>query len=402
MSDRRERAHVLVLVENMSVPRDRRVWAEARALRSAGYQVTVLCPAGRTQDVEPRAEIEGVEIHRFPAREATGGPAGYAVEYSSALWHLRRLARRVHARAPVDVVHVCNPPDLLVFAVGPLRRAGARVVFDHHDLVPELFEARFGRTRGPLLAAAKALERATFRRADVVVSPNETYRRIAIARGGKAPDDVFVVRMAPDVERFSPGEPDPELRRGKAHLIGYVGVMGPQDGLAEAVRALAALRGRRDDWHAILAGHGDAWEDAARLVRELGLEDVVELPGYVTDDEIVRLLRTADVCLAPEPRNALNEASTMIKIVEYLAFAKPVVAFDLAEARASAGGAGAFARDDTPDALAAELDRLLDDPGLRARMGAEGRRRVTEELSWARSTEALLAAYERVLSRRST
>ena len=393
-------AHVLVLVENMSVPSDRRVWAEARALRDAGYRVTVVCPAGRIRDVEARAEIDGVEIHRFPLREAQGGPAGYALEYASALRHLRRLARLVHDRTPVDVVHLCNPPDLLVFAVESLRRSGVRVVFDHHDLVPELFGARFGLRQGlrPLLRLTRRLERTTFRRADVVVSPNETYRRIAIKRGGKSPEDVFVVRMAPDTDRFSPGDPDPALRRGKAHLIGYVGTMGAQDGVDQAVRALAALRARRDDWHAILAGHGDAAEAAVRLARELGVADVVDFPGYVDDAEIVRLLRTADVCLAPEPRNALNEASTMIKIVEYMSFAKPVVALDLAEARASAGDGGAYAASDTPDALAAELDRLLDNPELRERMGDEGRRRVTGELSWERSRASLLAAYERVLS----
>jgi glycosyltransferase involved in cell wall biosynthesis len=393
-------AHVLVLVENMSVPSDRRVWAEARALRDAGYRVTVVCPAGRTRDVEARADIDGVEIHRFPLREAKGGPAGYALEYASALRHLRRLARLVHDRTPVDVVHLCNPPDLLVFAVESLRRSGVGVVFDHHDLVPELFGARFGLRHGlrPLLRLTRRLERTTFRRADVVVSPNETYRRIAIERGGKSPEDVFVVRMAPDTARFSPGDPDPSLRRGKAHLIGYVGTMGAQDGVDQAVRALVALRARRDDWHAILAGHGDAAEAAVRLARELGVADAVEFPGYVDDAEIVRLLRTADVCLAPEPRNALNEASTMIKIVEYMSFAKPVVALDLAEARASAGDGAAYAADDTPEALAVELDRLLDDPELRERMGAEGRRRVTGELGWERSQASLLAAYERVLS----
>ena len=392
--------HVLVLVENMSVPRDRRVWAEARTLRAAGCRVTVLSPAGHQHDTEPRAEIDGITIRRFRSYEATGGPPGYVLEYGKALFHLWRLARDVHREHPVDVVHVCNPPDILVFAVGSLRRAGARVVFDHHDLVPELYEARFGRARGLFYRSAMRFERATFARADVVISPNETYRRIALERGGKSPDDVFVVRMAPDTTRFSPGRPEPALRRGKPHLLAYVGTMGPQDGVDVAVRALEVLRGRRQDWYAILAGDGDAADAARRLVDELGLRDHVELPGFVEDSEIVRLLRAADVCIAPEPRNALNDASTMIKIVEYLAFAKPVVAFDLAEARASAGAAAAYAPEDTPEALAAEIDRLLDDPPLRDRMGAEGRRRVTEELSWSRSEASLLAAYERVLSAR--
>ena len=391
-----------MLVENMSVPSDRRVWAEARTLRDAGYRVSIVSPAGRDRDVEPRAEIDGIAIYRFPLREATGGPWKYLLEYGTALRELRRNARRIHCHAPVDIVHVCNPPDILVFAVRSLRRAGARVVFDHHDLVPELFEARFGRARGPLYEAARRLERATFARADVVVSPNETYRNIAIERGRKHPDDVFVVRMAPDVERFAPGDADPSLRHRKPHLIAYVGTMGPQDGVDVAVRALAALHESRQDWHAVLAGDGDAAGEARSLADALGLGAQVEFPGFVDDDEIVRLLRSADVCLAPEPRNALNDASTMIKIVEYMAFAKPVVAFDLVEARASAGAAGAYASDDTPEGLAAEIDGLLDDPSRRVRMGAEGRRRVTDELSWERSKDALTAAYERVLAGRDS
>jgi glycosyltransferase involved in cell wall biosynthesis len=392
-------AHVLMVVENMSVPADRRVWAEARALRGAGYRVSVISPAGTSRDTEPQVEIDGISIHRFPPREAGGGAWGYLLEYGTALHRIRRAARAVDRATPVDVVHLCNPPDILIHAVGALRRRGVPVVFDHHDLVPELFEARFGRAEGALYRASQRFERQTLRRANIVVSPNETYKRIAVERGGKRPEDVFVVRMAPDTERFSPGEPDPTLLGDTAHLIAYVGTMGPQDGVEVAVRALAALRERRRDWRAVLAGDGDAAPDVRRLVDELGLGDVVELPGFVQDQAIIRLLRTADVCLAPEPRNALNEASTMIKIVEYMSFAKPVVAFDLVEARASAGDGAAYAPEDTPESLAGQIDRLLDDPELRERMGAEGRRRITGELSWAGSTSSLLAAYERVLSR---
>lgn len=397
-----EPAHVLILVENMSVPADRRVWAEARALHAAGHRVSVISPKGTSRDTDVRAEVEGIRIHRFPLREVANGVLSHVVEYSSALVQIRRIARQVDRELPVDVIHLCNPPDVLLYAVGPLRRRGARIIFDQHDLVPELYEARFGRAGGLPYRAAKLAERRTFRNADVVISPNETYRRIATERGGKLPDDVFVVRMAPDTERFTPGAPDPALRRGKEHLLAYVGTMGAQDGVDVAVRVLAALRERRQDWHAIMAGDGDASAGVRRLAHELGLDADIEFPGYIQDEEIVRLLRTADVCIAPEPRNALNDSSTMIKIVEYMAFAKPIVAFDLTEARASAGDSAAYADADTPEALAAEIDRLLDDPAERARMGAEGRRRVTEELSWERSRASLLAAYERALAKHSS
>lgn len=391
-------AHALLLVENDSVPGDRRVWAEALALQGAGYRVSVISPMGRDHDVEPYAEIEGIAIRRFRSREAAGGPLGYVIEYGNALLQLRRLARRVHRDASVDVVHIANPPDLLALAVRSLRRQGAKIVFDHHDLAPELLELRFGRGAGLLRRLTRRVERTAFAAADVVIAPNETYRKVALGRGRKRPEDVFVVRMALDENRFAPGGPDPALRRGKAHLLAYVGIMGLQDGVDVAVRALAALHAKRQDWHAVLAGDGAAAASVRELSLELGLEQQIDFPGYVGDAEMARILRTADVCLAPEPRNPFNEASTLMKVVEYMAFARPVVAFDLAETRTSAGGAAAYAAADTPEALAVEIDALLDDPMRRQAMGAEGRRRVTEELSWGRSESALLDAYRRVLS----
>jgi glycosyltransferase involved in cell wall biosynthesis len=226
----------LILVENLSVPFDRRVWQECRTLRDAGWEVDVICPRGAKRDTEPEAVIDGVRIHRYPLRAATGGPAGYLKEYGAALWHTARLARKV---GPVDVVHACNPPDLLFLPALRLKRQGARFVFDQHDLVPELYLSRFGRGKDLLYRGVCALERMTYRAADVVLATNESYKDVAVRRGGRRPEDVFVVRSAPDTERFHPVEPEPELRRGKPHLLCYLGVMGPQDGVDYALRALA-------------------------------------------------------------------------------------------------------------------------------------------------------------------
>ncbi len=383
----------LILVENLSVPFDRRVWQECRTLRDAGWEVDVICPRGAKRDTEPEAVIDGVRIHRYPLRAATGGPAGYLKEYGAALWHTARLARKV---GPVDVVHACNPPDLLFLPALRLKRQGARFVFDQHDLVPELYLSRFGRGKDLLYRGVCALERMTYRAADVVLATNESYKDVAVRRGGRRPEDVFVVRSAPDTERFHPVEPEPELRRGKPHLLCYLGVMGPQDGVDYALRALAKLRDEqgRTDWHAVFVGGGDTFDAMVELSRELGLADQVEFTGRVPDADLVRYLSSADVCLSPDPCNPLNDVSTMNKVLEYMVMGRPIVSFDLKEARVSAGEAAVYAKGDDEGEFAALIARLLDDHEQRSRMGKSGQERINGPLAWRNSQAALLAAYE--------
>jgi glycosyltransferase involved in cell wall biosynthesis len=395
-------ARVLILVENLSVPFDRRVWQESRALVEAGHQVVVICPCGTKRDTEPRALIDGVEIHRYPLRAATGGPLGYVREYGTALFHSLRLARRLaRSGGRFDVIHACNPPDLLFLVALPFRLRGrTRFLFDHHDLVPELFESRFG-GRGLLYRLSVALERLTFATADVVISTNESYRDVAVRRGRMDPARVHVVRSAPDLTRFTPVEPDESLRRGRRHLVCYLGVMGPQDGVDYALRALAHLRDGmgRDDVHAAFIGSGDAYDSLRELARELRLDDMVEFTGRVPDATVQAYLSSADVCLAPDPKNPLNDVSTMNKIVEYMAMSRPIVSFDLREARVSAGDAAVYATPNDEREFAGLVSELLDDPERRERMGRLGRERVERSLSWATSRERLLAAYADVLSR---
>jgi len=382
----------LILVENLSVPFDRRVWQECTTLRDAGWRVHVICPQGTKRDTEREIEIDGVRIHRYPLRAATGGPAGYLREYGSALWHTWRLARRV---GRVDVVHACNPPDLLFLVARRLKRRGAAFVFDQHDLVPELYLSRFDRGEDLLYRAVCRLERLTYRAADVVIATNESYREVAQRRGGKRPEQVFVVRSAPAVDRFRQVPAEPALRRGRRHLLCYLGVMGPQDGVDYALRALASLRDelRRTDWHAVFIGAGDTFDAMVALSRELGLADRVEFTGRIPDEDLVRYLSTADVCLAPDPLNPLNDVSTMNKIMEYLAMSRPVVSFDLREARVSAGDAAVYAPANDESEFAKLIAALLDDPAERERMGRIGRERIAGPLSWERSATALLAAY---------
>jgi len=383
----------LILVENLSVPFDRRVWQESTTLRDAGWEVHVICPQGTKRDTEAEAVVDGVHIHRYPLTAATGGPAGYLQEYGTALWHTLRLARKI---GPVDVVHACNPPDLLYLVAKFLKRQGAKFIFDQHDLCPELYLSRFDRGQDLLYRGVCALERATYRAADVVISTNESYKQVARIRGGKRPEDVFVVRSAPVVERFHEVPAEPELKKGKPYLLAYLGVMGPQDGVDYALRALANLRDEvgRTDWHAVFVGSGDAFDDMVALSAKLGLANQVEFTGRISDEDLVRYLSTADVCLSPDPLNPLNDVSTMNKVMEYMAMSKPIVSFELREARVSAGDAAVYAPANDESAFAKLVAQLLDDPEERVRMGKLGQARVAGPLSWENSAKALLAAYE--------
>ncbi|MFI5565573.1 glycosyltransferase family 4 protein [Amycolatopsis japonica] len=382
----------LILVENLSVPFDRRVWQECQTLSGAGWEVHVICPQGTKRDTEAEVTIDGVHILRYPLKAATGGPAGYVQEYGSALWHTLRLARKV---GRVDVVHACNPPDLLFLVALYLKRQGAKFIFDQHDLCPELYLSRFDRGEDFLYRAVCALERRTYKTADVVIATNESYKDVAVKRGGKSPDDVFVVRSAPVVERFHLVPAEPELKKGKPHLLAYLGVMGPQDGVDYALRALASLRDEvgRTDWHAVFIGSGDAFDAMVALSKELKLDDQVEFTGRISDEDLLRYLSSADVCLSPDPLNPLNDVSTMNKIMEYMAMSRPIVSFELREARVSAGEAALYAPANDEPEFAKLIAHLLDSPEQRAEMGELGRARVAGPLSWENSQKALLAAY---------
>jgi glycosyltransferase involved in cell wall biosynthesis len=294
------------------------------------------------------------------------------------------------------VVHGCNPPDLFFLVALAMRGKGTRFIFDQHDLVPELYLSRFGRGRDLLYRAVCLLERRTYRAAHVVIATNESYRQVALSRGGKLPGEVFVVRSAPVVERFHQVPAEPGLRRGKPHLLCYLGVMGPQDGVDYALRSLARLRDEhgRTDWHAVFVGGGDTFDAMVALSRELGLGEAVEFTGRIPDPDLMRYLSTADVCLSPDPLNPLNDVSTMNKVMEYMAMARPIVSFELREARVSAGEAALYAPANDESEFAKLIARLLDDPSERRRMGEIGRERVAGPLSWTHSKKALLAAYE--------
>lgn len=386
---------VLILVENLPSPFDRRVWQEATTLRANGYEVSIICPTGKGYDRRHEV-IEGVFIYRYRLPFEARGAAGYLIEYPIALIATSWLTWKVWFSRGFDVIHACNPPDFLFLIGGFFKILFRRkFLFDHHDINPELYEAKFGRRDG-LWRLIVWLERLTFKTADVSIATNESYKRIAIERGGMDPDRVFVVRSGPKLDRLKILPPKPELKRGRRYLVGYVGVMGAQEGIDYLLRAAAHLicdMGRKDV-HFGLVGGGTALDDMKRLASELGIADHVTFTGRVSDQELLEMLNTADVCVNPDAANPMNDLSTMNKIMEYMALGKPIVQFDLIEGRFSARDASLYAaRNDFAD-LARKIAELLDDADLRARMGAYGRNRVLNELEWRYEAPKLLAAYD--------
>jgi glycosyltransferase involved in cell wall biosynthesis len=369
------------------------VWQEACALRDAGYGVSIVCPTGR--GYEKRFErIEGIDIWRYALPTEGEGAAGYLVEYAVALAKTFFLTFRVSFGRGFDVIHACNPPDLFFLVGGFWKLFGKKFVFDHHDANPELYEAKFGR-RDLLYRAMLFLEKMTFRTADISLATNESYRRIALGRGAMAPERVFVVRSGPSLERLRILPPDPSLKRGRRYLVGYVGVMGRQEGIDYLLRAAAHIvhdLGRRDV-HFGLVGGGTSLEALRRLAAELGVAGYVTFTGRVPDREMLAMLNTADVCVNPDVANEMNDISTMNKVMEYMALGKPMVQFDLAEGRFSAREASLYARRNNALDLAAKIIELLESPEKRRAMGEFGRRRVREELEWRYEAPKLLAAY---------
>lgn len=388
---------VLIIVENLPSPFDRRVWQEAGALRDAGYTVSIICPTGK--GYEKRFEVvDGIHIHRHPLPLEAEGAMGYALEYSAALFWEFVLAWKVMFTRGFDVIHACNPPDTIFLIGGFFKLFGKKFLFDHHDINPELFEAKFGGRKGFFYKLVCWLEKLTFATADVSIATNESYRQIAMTRGGMNPKKVFVVRSGPNLDRLKIQPPDESLKKGRQFLVGYVGVMGKQEGidlLLQAVRHMVHTMGRQDVQFGLVGG-GTSLDDMKELAAQMGVADYVTFTGRVPDADMLAMLNTADVCVNPDVANDMNDKSTMNKIMEYMALGKPIVQFDLTEGRHSAQEASLYAKRNSPEDMAECIVRLLDDPVKRSEMGAYGRHRVVNELEWRFEVPRLLAAYDRL------
>jgi glycosyltransferase involved in cell wall biosynthesis len=393
-------SRILIIIQNLPVPFDRRVWLECQALTTAGYRVAVVCPKGK--DDPGYQVIDGVEMYKYRPYAPGGSKLSFVAEYAysflATAWHA--LKARVRG-GRFAVMQACNPPDIFWPLALAFRLERTKFVFDHHDLCPELFLSRF--EGGPNLPykGLRWLERRTHRTADHVICTNDSYRQIAIERSGKAPEDVTVVRTGPDPERMKRGAADRDLKRGRTYLATYIGVMGPQDGVDIVVRAADVIVNElgRSDIAFTVIGSGDCYNELVALRDELKLNDHVEFTGRAPDVLVTRIMSTADVGLSPDPKNPLNDVSTMNKTMEYMAFELPVVAFDLRETRVSAGEAAVYAKPNDVREYAKAIVDLLDDEAARTQLGKIGRARVEDELAWKHQERAYLGVYRRMTAK---
>lgn len=392
---------VLIIVENLPVPFDTRVWKEACSLHENGYEVTVLCPKGKKHETGYEC-LGGVHIYRHPLPGEGNSPLSYVWEFSCALFWEFLFSWWIYLRHGFHVIQGCNPPDDIFLVALPFKALGVKYIFDHHDANPELYLSKYER-KGFLYEAQVLLEKLTYRFSDVVMATNISYKDLAVTRGGIAPEDVFVVRNGPDLETFKAVSPNPALKYGKSYLVGYVGTMSVQEGLDILLDVALHIKdmGRRDI-HFTCVGGGPGLAALQRIVQDKNLTDTVNFTGRIPDEQLLDVLSTADVCVNPDKPCEMNDISTMIKIMEYMALAKPIVQFDLKEGRFSAGEASLYANNhDMVGDFADKILCLLEHPEDRKRMGDFGRRRVETELAWAFSVEKLLDAYERAFSKRA-
>ena len=393
---------VLIIVENLPVPFDRRVWQEATALREAGYEVSVICPTGK-KHTSFEETLDGIHIYRHNLPLEATGALGYLAEYSAALFHEMRLSIKVLRRHGFDVIHACNPPDL-IFLVALFHKLffGKKFLFDQHDINPELFEVKFGK-KGFFHRLLTFFEKCTFKLADGSLATNETLKERAIHTGKMPSDKVWVVRSFPDIERFKRTEPNESAKRGRRYLAGYVGIMAEQDGVEYLVKAMdhiVNVQGR-DDVGCVIIGDGPDYDRLRALSVELKLTDHIEFTGYMTGAPLLQTLSACDIGVIPDPPNVCNDKLSMNKVFEYMALGMPFVQFDLEQAKLDAGEAAHIVPERTPESLAQGMIDLLSDAERRKTMSAYATDRAQREFHWDIEKHSMLDAYRTLLERQA-
>jgi len=387
--------HILIIVENLPVPFDRRVWQEAITLKEHGAEISIICPQMKGY-LTPYEMIDGIEIYRHPLPLEARGALGYLLEYGTAIYWEIKLARKIYKKKPFQVIHGCNPPDLIYLTAKCFKRKGVKYVFDHHDINPELYIAKYGK-KDFFYKLMVFFERQTFKNAVASIATNESYKEIAVSRGKMNSDKVRIVRSGPKLDRLKLQEPTPEFKKGKKYLIGYLGVIGEQEGIDLLLESVKYITEKRSDIQVAIVGGGSDLEILKKLSVDMGLADFVDFYGRVSDQQLIDILNTADVCVNPDKPTEMNNLSTMNKIMEYMALKKPIVQYDLKEGRFSAQKASLYAKNTSTEDFAEKIIYLLDNESIRKEMGEYGYNRVLDELSWEYESKKLVDFYKMVL-----
>ena len=387
--------HILIIVENLPVPFDRRVWQEATTLKEYGADISIICPQMKGYTA-PFEVIDGIDIYRHSLPLEARGAIGYLLEYGAAIFHEIKLANKIYKKKPFHVIHGCNPPDLIYLTARLFKNKGVKYVFDHHDINPELYIAKYNK-KDFFYRLMCYFERQTFFHAVASIATNESYKKIAIERGKMKEEDVQVVRSGPKLDRLKLQEPKFEYKKGRKYLIGYLGVIGEQEGIDLLLESAKYICEKRQDVQFAIVGGGSDLEILKKLSIDLGLESYVDFYGRVSDQSLLDVLNTADVCVNPDKPTEMNNLSTMNKIMEYMALGKPIVQYDLKEGRYSAQDASLYAENTSTDDFAEKIIFLLNNDSLRLEMGQYGYRRVLNELSWEFESLKLIDFYEKIL-----
>jgi glycosyltransferase involved in cell wall biosynthesis len=387
---------ILIIVENLPSPFDRRVWQEANALTEKGAIVSIICPKGKGYEKKYEL-IDGIAIYRHSLPKEADGALGYLFEYGAALfWEFVLSVKCLFGRG-FDVIQACNPPDLIYLVALPFKLLGKKFVFDHHDINPELYVAKFNR-KDFFYKLMLHFERRTFRWADISIATNNSYKQIAINRGKMQPEKVFVVRSGPSLERLKIIPPIEKIKMGRKYLVGYVGVIGKQEGLNYLIKAAEHIvyEKKRNDIHFICVGGGTELQNIKAYAKEKGVSEYFTFTGRVSDKELIEALNTADICVNPDEYNEMNDKSTMNKIMEYMALRKPIVQFEMTEGRFSAQEASLYAKPNDSIDFAEKIIALIEDRKKREYMANYGYNRVKSCLQWEYEKENLYMAYRKV------
>ena len=392
--------HILFIVENNSVPWDVRVWAEALAAKEYGYDVSVICPVHKKAPMDKYEQREGIDIYRHPMPIEAHGAIGFFIEYFSALFWELLLSIRLFIKKPFQIIHSANPPDHVFMIAIPFKLFGVKYIFDHHDITPETYVAKFG-AKNFVFKVLMWMEKATFKTADIVISTNESYKKIAITRGGKKDSDVFVVRNGPDLSRIQFPQPNPQLKNGFEYLVAYLGVINNQEGIDNLLRSVRYLIYEKNITNVkyLIIGTGPHWNEMVQLSKDMNLEKYVTFTGYIPYKDLYEILTTADICVNPEFCNEFTDKSTMIKIMDYMAFGKPIVMFETTEGKVTAGGSATYVSNNDETEFAHAIMDLLNDKTKREKMSQIARERVDTMLQWSLQKINLHNAYRYLDSR---